>query len=68
MKRAPHRRLRSILIVLLWALLAAIRVYPRFWNMRIQSTDPIRLLVGELVNGSIGSLVIAITFQAFTRG
>src|SRR5262245_27624050 len=41
---------------LLGGLLAATRVYPRFWNMWIQTTYPNRLLVIEVINGTIGTL------------
>jgi hypothetical protein len=37
---------------------AALRVYPRFWNMFIQSTYPRRLLAVELVNGVLSTLVV----------
>ncbi len=35
-----------------------IRVYPRFWNMWIQSTYPNKLLITEVVNGAISTFVI----------
>ncbi len=38
--------------------LTFVRVYPRFWNMWIQSTYPNRLLFIELLNGTIGTIVI----------
>jgi hypothetical protein len=44
--------------LLLGLLLATIRVYPRFWNMWIQSTYPATLLKVELVNGILSTLVI----------
>ena len=53
--------------ILLGSLLAAIRVYPRFWNMWIQTTYPARLLVVEVVNGTIGTLMISVFLQAVTR-
>lgn len=53
--------------LLLGSMLAAIRVYPRFWNMWIQTTYPPRLLVVELVNGSIGTLAISVFLQAVTQ-
>jgi len=58
-----------VLIAFLYGtpLLAAIRVYPRFWNMWIQTTYPARLLVVELVNGSIGTIAIAVFLQAVTQ-
>jgi hypothetical protein len=46
------------------ALLAALRVYPRFWNMWIQTTFPSRLLVFEVINGTLGTLFIACFLQA----
>ncbi len=52
---------------LLGGMLAAIRVYPRFWNMWIQTTYPNRLLTIEPINGTIGSLVIAAFLQATTQ-
>ena len=45
-------------------LLAATRVYPRFWNMWIQTTYPNRLLAIEVVNGTLGTLAIAMFLQA----
>jgi hypothetical protein len=53
--------------LLLGSALAAIRVYPRFWNMWIQTTYPNRLLGVELVNGTIGSLAIALVLQLGTQ-
>ncbi len=35
-----------------------IRIYPRFWNMWIQSTYPNKLLITEVVNGTISTFVI----------
>jgi hypothetical protein len=49
--------------LLLGLLFAAIRVYPRFWNMWIQTTYPFRLLLIEVVNGTIGTLVICVFLQ-----
>lgn len=40
------------------AIFSAVRVYPRFWNMWIQSTYPGKLLAVEFVNGVIGTFVI----------
>jgi hypothetical protein len=45
-------------------LLAATRVYPRFWNMWIQTTYPRRLLAIEVVNGTLGTLAIILFLQA----
>jgi hypothetical protein len=50
--------------LLLGALLTATRVYPRFWNMWIQTTYPNRLLAIEVINGSVGTLAIAVFLQA----
>jgi hypothetical protein len=44
--------------ILLGLLFAGIRVYPRFWNMWIQSTYPNRLLAIEFVNGILSTLVV----------
>jgi len=44
--------------LILALIFAGIRVYPRFWNMWIQSTYPNKLLITEFVNGIIGSFVI----------
>lgn len=49
--------------LLLGLLFAGIRVYPRFWNMWIQSTYPNRLLKIELINGAISTLVIICGLQ-----
>jgi hypothetical protein len=51
---------------LLGALLAGIRVYPRFWNMWIQTTYPNRLLVIEVINGTLGTLTVIFFLQAAT--
>jgi len=50
--------------LLLGSLCAALRVYPRFWNMWVQSTYPNRLLAVEVVNGTLGTLVICCVLQA----
>lgn len=42
------------------AIFAGIRVYPRFWNMWIQSSYPNRLLAVEFVNGTISTCVIVL--------
>jgi hypothetical protein len=44
-------------------LLAATRVYPRFWNMWIQTTYPRRLLAIEVVNGTLGTFAIIMFLQ-----
>ena len=41
-------------------LFTAIRVYPRFWNMWIQSSYPNRLLAVEAVNGAVGTFVVVV--------
>jgi hypothetical protein len=46
-------------VIGLGMILAAIRVYPRFWNMWIQTTYPRNLLAIEIINGTIGTLAIA---------
>ncbi len=46
--------------LLLAGLFAGIRVYPRFWNMWIQSTYPNRLLAVEFVNGTISTFIIVV--------
>jgi hypothetical protein len=46
------------------ACLAVLRVYPRFWNMWIQTTYPRRLLAIEIVNGTIGTIAIALVAEA----
>jgi hypothetical protein len=48
-------------------LLAATRVYPRFWNMWIQTSYPRRLLAIEVVNGTLGTLAIIVFLQAATQ-
>jgi hypothetical protein len=53
--------------LLLGGLFAGIRVYPRFWNMWIQTTYPNRLLATEFIGGSLGTLVIALFLQAVAR-
>lgn len=40
------------------SIFAGIRVYPRFWNMWIQSNYPNKLLIIEIVNGTISTFVI----------
>ncbi len=49
--------------LLLGAVLAGLRVYPRFWNMWIQSTYPHRLLAVEVINGLLGSLLVVLTLD-----
>jgi hypothetical protein len=54
-------------ISILGFMLAAIRVYPRFWNMWIQTTYPRNLLAIEIVNGTIGTLAIAAILEGLRR-
>ena len=51
--------------LVLGAVFSGIRVYPRFWNMWIQSTYPNRLLAIEFVNGIISTFAITLLMQAF---
>jgi hypothetical protein len=44
---------------------AALRVYPRFWNMWIQTNYPRHLLAVEVINGTLGTLVIALVLHLF---
>jgi hypothetical protein len=44
--------------IIISVLFTAIRVYPRFWNMWIQSTYPNKLLIVEVINGIIGTFTI----------
>jgi len=52
--------------LLLGLFFSGIRVYPRFWNMWIQSTYPRRMLAIEFVNGVISTytIVLALHFLA----
>ena len=43
-------------------ILIFIMVFPRFFDMWIQSTYPNKLLAVEFVNGTIGSFIIAVIF------
>jgi hypothetical protein len=54
--------------VILGLLFAAIRVYPRFWNMWIQSTYPNRLLGFEFVGGIVSTLTIVCSLQLLAGG
>jgi hypothetical protein len=53
--------------LVLGSVFTGIRIYPRFWNMWVQSTYPLRLLVVEVVNGSLGTLAITAFLQYFTQ-
>lgn len=50
-------------IFVIGLLFAGLRVYPRFWNMWIQSTYPNVLLLIEAINGTISTYVIVITLS-----
>lgn len=47
-------------------LFSGIRVYPRFWNMWIQSTYPSRLLKIEVVNGIASTFSIVLGLYLLT--
>ena len=47
----------------LGAVLAGVRVYPRSWNMWIQSTYPNHLIAVESVNGVISTLVVILGLE-----
>jgi hypothetical protein len=53
----PHGATGALALAVM---LAAVRVYPRFWNMWIQSTYPAVLLKVELVNGVVSTFVIVL--------
>jgi len=46
-------------------ILVVVKIFPRFYDMWIQSTYPNRLLAIEFVNGIIGSFVIGLTLAYF---
>lgn len=46
--------------LILATVFAGIRVYPRFWNMWIQSTYPGKLLAVEFINGILSTFVVVI--------
>jgi hypothetical protein len=43
-------------------ILVAVKIFPRFYDMWIQSTYPNKLLAVEFINGTIGSFVIGMVF------
>ncbi|MFH1246438.1 MAG: hypothetical protein V1489_01515 [Candidatus Liptonbacteria bacterium] len=43
-------------------ILVAVKIFPRFFDMWVQSTYPNKLLAMEFVNGTIGSFVIGMVF------
>ncbi len=49
--------------LLLGVLFSGIRVYPRFWNMWIQSTYPNRMLAIEAVNGVISTFTVVLALH-----
>ena len=53
--------------ICLGLLFSAIRIYPRFWNMWIQSNYPNKLLAVEFVNGFIGTIVMALTLNFLVK-
>ncbi len=52
---------RFSVALILGGILAAVRVYPRFWNMWIQTTYPRKLLFVEGINGILGTLVVVLS-------
>lgn len=46
-------------------IISAIRIYPRFVSMYMQTKYPAKLLFIEILNGTIGSLIIGISFSYF---
>ena len=44
--------------LILACIFAGIRIYPRFWNMWIQTSYPNKLLIIEVINGTIGTFII----------
>lgn len=44
-------------------ILIVVKIFPRFFDMWIQSTYPNKLLAVEFVNGAIGSIVIGAVFS-----
>ena len=47
----------------LGTIFTGIRVYPRFWNMWIQSSYPNDLLAVEFVNGVLGTFIVVISLN-----
>ena len=43
-------------------ILVAVKIIPRFFDMWVQSSYPTQLLTIEIINGTIGSFVIAFVF------
>jgi hypothetical protein len=44
-------------------ILVAVKIIPRFFDMWVQSSYPTPLLTIEIINGTIGSFVIALVFS-----
>lgn len=60
----PHVPGEGYMEALVFAVVfAGIRVYPRFWNMWIQSTYPNPLLLIEAINGTISTFVVVFATQ-----
>ena len=57
----------AVIALLTAAVFSGIRVYPRFWNMWIQTTYPRRLLAVEVINGCIGTFVIIFSLYFFSK-
>lgn len=49
--------------LLLGLIFSGIRVYPRFWNMWIQTTYPRNLLAIEFVNGTLSTFTVVVTLH-----
>lgn len=43
-------------------ILVVVKIFPRFFDMWIQSTYPNKLLAVEFINGTIGSFIIGLVF------
>ncbi len=43
-------------------ILIVVKIFPRFYDMWIQSTYPNKLLAVEFINGTIGSFIIGVVF------
>ncbi len=49
--------------IILASIFSAIRVYPRFWNMWIQTTYPPKLLAIEFINGILSTFTVVISLK-----
>jgi len=45
-------------VIILGVIFSGIRVYPRFWNMFIQTTYPAKLLLIEFINGILSTFTV----------